>query len=84
MAASSGSGDQGRHAPGQAPIHGLRWALVVCLRLLHVLLGLARYNIAHVWTAETKGLVDGLLTVLLRLAIVCGQPIPRRAIESLS
>ena len=70
MAALSGSGDQSRYPPGQAPIHGLRWTLVVCLRLLHVLLGLARYNIAQVWTAETKGLVDGLLTVLLRLAVV--------------
>jgi hypothetical protein len=70
MSTSSGSGDQGRHPPGRAPIHGLRWALIICLRLLHVLLGLARYNIAQVWTAETKGLVDGLLTVLLRLAVV--------------
>lgn len=65
-----GSTSSGPARPGQALPSSVRWTLVVALRLLHVLTGLARYNIAQVWTAETKGMIDGFLTSLLRLAVV--------------
>ncbi|CDZ97709.1 RNA polymerase II transcription mediator [Phaffia rhodozyma] len=56
--------------PNALSIAELRSLLVLSLRLLHIDLGLSRYNISQIWTTKTKGSVASFIGVLFRLIVM--------------